>query len=94
MVKIWRNVFLGTIDEDRNGTIRTGLFIGPCILVVTSILLGLFGGTVMQYAHKASTQLMNPDQYIRTVMDDSPVDGVAPGEYTPKKATNAPQGQR
>jgi hypothetical protein len=56
--------------------------------VVTSILLGIFGGTVMQYTRKASHQLMNPDEYIETVMDESPLDGVAPGEYTPEPASS------
>jgi multicomponent Na+:H+ antiporter subunit D len=87
MVKIWRIGFLGEIDESRDGSIAKGLFIGPCILVVTSILLGIFGGTVMQYTRKASHQLMNPDEYIETVMDESPLDDVAPGEYTPEPAS-------
>lgn len=84
MVKIWRIGFLGEIDEERSGTIRKGLYLGPSILVVTSILLGLFGGTVMQFTRKASTQLLNPSPYIEEVLGDSPVNNVEPGHYEPE----------
>jgi multicomponent Na+:H+ antiporter subunit D len=84
MIKIWRVGFLGEIDEERSGTIRGGLFVAPILLVVTSVLMGFFAGTVMDYARVASRQLKNPDQYIGTVMEGSPVDGLKPGEYHPE----------
>lgn len=86
MIKIWRIGFLGEVDEKRDGTINKGLFVAPCILVVTSVLMGLFGGTLMHYTREASHQFLNPDEYVETVLSDSPVDGLAPGEYTPESS--------
>ncbi|MFB6356411.1 MAG: proton-conducting transporter membrane subunit [bacterium] len=90
MVKIWRLSFLGEPSEDTaTGApgIRKGLFVGPSILVITSICLGLFGGTVYGWTSKAAEQVLNPQPYIEKVMSDSPVYGQKPGEYEPETHT-------
>ncbi|MFB6344847.1 MAG: hypothetical protein ABEK50_03630 [bacterium] len=56
----------------------------PVILVITSVLMGVFAGTILEYSRKASAQLKNPDSYIETVMDESPLDGIDPSDYQPE----------
>lgn len=85
MIKIWRKSFLGEVDEERAvGSINRGLYLGPALLVTTSILLGIFVGPVMNYMRKASEQMKNPEVYIETVMEDSPMNNVDPAKYTPE----------
>lgn len=84
MIKIWRKSFMGeSSEEEPAGEINRGLYLGPTILVITSILLGIFGGTVMKYTRKASEQIKNPHNYISTVMQGSPLNQVNPEDYQP-----------
>lgn len=87
MVKIWRLSFQGEPADDMpEEPLNRGLFVGPTILVATSVLLGIFGATAYDWSRSAADQLLQPDAYIETVMEESPVYGVEPGEYEPEPA--------
>lgn len=85
MIKIWRLGFMGEVDQSAEGMKRVsqGLYIGPVILVVTSMGMGLCGGLIFDGAKNAADQVLNQQQYIDAVLKDSPVYGLEPGGYQP-----------
>jgi len=86
MIKIWRLGFMGEVDESAEGTrtVHGGLYLGPGILVVATVGMGLFGGHVFEGAKLAADQVLNQQQYIDSVLEESPVYGLEPGEYQPE----------
>lgn len=74
MVKIWRLAFMGSSPEDAaEHAVPGGVYTGPGLLVVASLLMGLAGGPIMHLASRASHQLLNPGSYIGHVLRTSPV---------------------
>ena len=86
MIKIWRLGFMGEVDESAEGTqtVHRGLYLGPGLLVLASVGMGLFGGIVFDGAKLAADQLLDQQQYIDSVLEESPVYQLEPGEYEPK----------
>jgi len=74
MVKIWRFAFQGTPAS--GGTSRPvagGLYVGPAVLVIVSLLMGVGGGGLMNATSRAAHQLLHPASYVQRVLRDSPV---------------------
>jgi multicomponent Na+:H+ antiporter subunit D len=88
MTKIWAEVFWKAAPEDAGTTNRRdGLLplLVPCLgFAGLTVALGLWGGSVFAYTQRAAEQLLNPSDYIETVLGTDaltqPVPGLEGGE--------------
>jgi multicomponent Na+:H+ antiporter subunit D len=73
MIKIWNEAFLKVSPENKQESenIVHPIFLEvlpSIILGLASILIGVFAATIFDYTMEAASQLMNPDNYIDSVL--------------------------
>lgn len=72
MIKIWNEAFLKKQPENHENQVSIKLnwldYMPLAILAVASVLVGVFASTVFTYAMEAANQLINPINYIDTVL--------------------------
>lgn len=66
------------IGEGRATAPRAGALIAAFSLLSATVLLSVAAGPVIGYAEAAAQQLLQPDAYIRTVLESTAVKGAAP----------------
>jgi multicomponent Na+:H+ antiporter subunit D len=74
MIKIWNEAFLKVSPENKQESenIVHPIFLEvlpSIILGLASILIGVFAATIFDYTIEAASQLMNPDNYIDSVLN-------------------------
>ena len=74
MMKIWNEVFWkkSPVEAEKDGLkvkIPLAMIVPLGVLVLGTILLGVFGNYFLEISNKASEHLLNPDVYINTVLN-------------------------
>jgi multicomponent Na+:H+ antiporter subunit D len=83
MTKIWLYTYWGTRCRDRALAPYRPLLAPTAVLVVLSILMGVWAQPVLGLATRAADSLLRPDEYVRVVMSATPAPhgaGAAPEE--------------
>ena len=72
MIKIWNEAFLKKQPENQENQELIKLnwadYMPLAILATASVLMGIFAATVFTYAMEAANQLIDPTNYIDTVL--------------------------
>ena len=80
MTKIWAGVFWGERELEPRSEPRSdgrsgspwGMLLGTGILVVASLGVSVWAGTLYDVAERAAEDLMNPSRYVEVVLEESP----------------------